>query len=387
MGDGADELYPRFSPEEHDRRLGLIAELLEREGLDALVLFGWSATSRAAQADVHYVSHYLGMRDNYVVVSADAPPVLFAQSYNHVPNASRVSVLDDVRWGGPNGGTTVGEELVVRGARRVGVVGWMPYQHHAAMLEAAAGASFRDVTAAFRRLRVLKSREEIGWLERGAAVTDAALVALRDTLRPGLREREIGEIAASASRAAGAVTGFEYVTTTSMHDPSSSVPAQVLSNRVLRPGDVVTVELSASYEGYAGQALRSFAVGEDPPALFRSLHDTAVAVFERLRQDIRAGATTDDVFRATDLIDEAGFTVRDAVLHGFGIGLLPPSCGTRHTPHANDPWTFSAGETIVVQPNVVTPDERAGVQTGELCEVTEDGLRSLHSFPLEFVRV
>src|SRR5690606_14724291 len=153
----------------------------------------------------------------------------------------------DIRWGGPNGGATVAAELVARGARQVGVVGWMPYQHHAAMVAEASDATFWDVTSELRRLRVLKTRDESAWLERGAAMTDASLVALRDQLRPGLREREIGEIAASAARAAGAASGFEYVTATSMHEPDSSVPAQVLSNRVLREGDVVTVELSAAF--------------------------------------------------------------------------------------------------------------------------------------------
>ena len=42
-------------------------------------------------------------------------------------------------------------------------------------------------------------------------------------------------------------------------------------------------------------------------------------------------------------------------------------------------FTFAAGMTVVVQPNVVTPDETAGVQTGELMLVTEDGAERLHS--------
>ena len=41
-------------------------------------------------------------------------------------------------------------------------------------------------------------------------------------------------------------------------------------------------------------------------------------------------------------------------------------------------FAFAAGMTVVVQPNVVTPDERAGVQTGELVLVGEDGLERLH---------
>jgi Xaa-Pro dipeptidase len=41
--------------------------------------------------------------------------------------------------------------------------------------------------------------------------------------------------------------------------------------------------------------------------------------------------------------------------------------------------TFASGMTVAAQPNVVTPDEMAGVQTGELLLVTEDGVERLHS--------
>jgi Xaa-Pro aminopeptidase len=44
-------------------------------------------------------------------------------------------------------------------------------------------------------------------------------------------------------------------------------------------------------------------------------------------------------------------------------------------------FTFRAGMTVVVQPNVVTPDETAGVQTGELLLVTADGAERLHAVP------
>ncbi len=42
---------------------------------------------------------------------------------------------------------------------------------------------------------------------------------------------------------------------------------------------------------------------------------------------------------------------------------------------------LEAGMTLVVQPNVTTPDHRAGVQTGELVLVTESGAESLHAVP------
>jgi Xaa-Pro aminopeptidase len=102
---------------------------------------------------------------------------------------------------------------------------------------------------------------------------------------------------------------------------------------------------------------------------------------------IRPGSTIEDVWRASDSISERGLNIRDGLVHGFGIGLLPPSIRTRATTHGvDDNWVFEAGETIVIQPNVITEDESVGVQVGELCVVTEDGASSLHSFPLELIR-
>lgn len=380
--------YVRFSAGEYERRYAAVRELLADAALEALVVFGWSAIGRAVQADVHYVSNYLGMRDNYVLFPLEGEPVLFVQGYNHVPNASRVSVLDDVRWGGPSNGETLGDELRKRNLRRVGVVGLMPYQHHEAMRRAAGeGTTFVDLTGPFRRLRTVKSEEEIAWLRRGAHYTDLALEALESELRPGLSEIDLGQIVEAAYRPHGGMTVFHYITSTTMRDPDSCVPAQVLSRREIRAGDIVTVEISAAYEGYAGQGLRSYAVGEEPTPLFQHLHETAEQVFSQLVETIKAGATTEDVLAAGDRIAAEGFTIRDDLLHGFGIGLLPPSLGTRSTPHDNGEWTFSANETVVVQPNVVTRDERAGVQTGQLCRVTRDGLESLHRYPLRLVRV
>jgi hypothetical protein len=43
--------------------------------------------------------------------------------------------------------------------------------------------------------------------------------------------------------------------------------------------------------------------------------------------------------------------------------------------------------TVVIQPNVVTRDHKAGVQTGELVLVTENGIERLHTMPRGFVRV
>jgi Xaa-Pro aminopeptidase len=383
-----ETLYPTFSEEEVNRRHSLVRAFIEDNGVDALVVFGWSAQNRAAQADVYYLSGYMGMRDNYVVFPREGEPVLFAQSYNHVPNAADVSFLGDVRWGGVDNGQTIGEELLRRGLGKAGVIGWMPYQHYDSMRRAAGDAiSFQDVTARFRRIRLKKSDEELEWLKRGARFTDAALAGLRDALVPGVRESLLAESIEAAYLGEGGLTGFYYLASTPMSAPTRSVPAQVLSNREIAAGDVVSCEISISYAGYAGQGLRTFTVAAEPTQQIAELYDVALEVYRGVAAAVRPGASIEDVWQASDSIAEHGLSIRDGLLHGFGIGLLPPSIRTRATTHGvDDDWVFEAGETIVIQPNVITEDETVGVQVGELCVVTDEGARSLHSFPMELIR-
>ena len=44
-------------------------------------------------------------------------------------------------------------------------------------------------------------------------------------------------------------------------------------------------------------------------------------------------------------------------------------------------FVFERNMTLVIQPNIVTPDQRAGVQVGELVRATDDGVVSLHRIP------
>jgi Xaa-Pro aminopeptidase len=382
------DLYPRFSDAEIVRRRVLVGDFITQRQLDGLVVFGWSAQNRTAQADVYYLSGYMGIRDNYVVVSTDGETTLFAQSYNHVPNASEVSFLDDVRWGGIDNGRTVGEELVRRGLRNVGVVGWMPYQQHDSMRRTTEDrCRFEDVTAQFRGIRLKKSAEELEWLRRGASFTDAAVAGLRDALTPGIREYQLAAPIEASYLADGGMTSFYYLASTPMSEPERCVPAQVLSNRMIEAGDVVSCEIAIAYAGYAGQCLRTFTVAAEPTPQIAELHAIAEEVYHSVAAAIRTGAGIEEVWRASDVISERGFTIRDGLVHGYGIGLLPPSIRTRDTTHGlDDDWVFEAGQTIVIQPNVISLDETVGVQVGELCVVTDQGASSLHSFPLQLIK-
>ena len=167
-----------------------------------------------------------------------------------------------------------------------------------------------------------------------------------------------------------------------MDDPSVCVPSQYPSTRPLQAGDALSAEISASFWDHPGQVLRTFTVEADPTPLYAELHSVADAAFDAIFDVLKPGGTCREVIDAAAVIDDAGYTIYDDLLHGFGGGYLPPILGTRNGTIDEVPdMSFEAGMTVVIQPNVITMDERAGVQTGELVWITERGAERLHAFP------
>src|SRR3954466_15614383 len=118
----------------------------------------------------------------------------------------------------------------------------------------------------------------------------------------------------------------------------------------------------------------------EPTPLYAELHAAADAALDAILAVLRPGATADDVVRAAQPIEDAGFTTRDGLLHGFVGGYRPPVLGSPSRQIAPVPdFTFTAGMTVVVQPNVVTRDETAGVQTGELVLIGDEGPERVHA--------
>ena len=356
-----------------------MAHLCEAERVDALVVYGTSASARQAQAQVNYLTGFLGFQDAYAVFTPGLEPILFVQYYNHVVNAKRVARAD-VRWGGVRSIDAVTDELAGRtAAKRIGLVGPIPYQDHQRLDARLAGATLVDVTPAFMRLRLVKSDEELKWMQHAASITDQALTALTEAAVPGATELDLQAAAASTAIHAGGQPHFLYLSSTPMANPDRIVPQQDLRGRQLEQGDVVIFELSSSYGGYSGQILRTLTIEAEMTDLFRRLHEVAWETFHAIAATIRPGATAHDVVSAASIIEDGGFTICDDLVHGYGGGYLPPVLRTRSTSHGPVPdFVFEQNMTVVIQPNVVTSDGRAGVQVGELVRVTADGVARLH---------
>jgi Xaa-Pro aminopeptidase len=321
------------------------------------------------------------------VFSPGRRDALFVQYFNHVPLARRLAEAE-VAWGGESSIVSAAEELARRGAGRgrVAAIGPLTVEQHAVLGERF--GTIKRPNKPYTRLRMVKSAEEIDWLRIGAHLSDRAMTSLRDGLEPGLTERQLGDLVERAYVSEGGSNVIHYFGATPMHAPQLAVPAQFPSTRRVIKGDIVSAEISAAFWEYPGQVLRSFAVGVDPPPLYAELHAVADAAFDAVAAVLKDGAMPADVIAASGVIEDAGFTTIDDLVHGYGGGYLPPVLGSRSRPAGPVPdEPFRAGMTVVIQPNVATRDGHAGVQTGELLLVTATGIERLHAMPRGFMRV
>ena len=372
------EPYPRFSDAEMERRHAAIADVMRERQVDHLLVYGANRFGLA----VGWLTRWPVTREAFVLLTPGEPDVLWVDFYNHVPNATRIATEADVRACEGRGIAHPLAELRRRepARPRVGVIGPLPWRQAAALAEVADAIVALD--ADFTRLRLVKSAEELDWLRTGCALTDAAVGALHDGARPGLDERELADLVERAYIARGGLTHIHYFATSPMGEPGLAAPTQWASARRLQPGDALVCEISALWWDYPGQVLRTFAVAAEPAPLHAELHAVAEAAFDAVAGRLRDGATAQELVEASGVIEDAGFTIRDDLVHGFVGGYLPPVLGSASRMLADVPdFTFRAGMTVVVQPNVVTRDETAGVQTGELLLVTDDGFERLHDVP------
>jgi len=374
--------YPRFSDAEMARRRTALARVMADADVDHLLVCG----EQRAGTGVAWLTGWPTTVEAYVIVSPREPQMMYVEWYNHWPLAKKLARDTEVRWGEHQGIDKVIADLRARGAKRIGLMGALGYTK-CKKLETAFGPLV-DLNRHYVRLRLIKSAEEIDWMRIGAALTDLAIEALRRHVKPGMTERELGGICESAYHPNGGLTYIHFFLVTPMANPEYCVPRQLESSRKVQPGDVISTEITAAFFEYPGQILRTFTVAADPTPLYRRLHETAEAAFDAVTGVIHHGTTMQEIIDAAGLIEDAGFSVYDDLMHGFGGGYFPPVLGTRSRPAGPLPdMTLEAGMTCVVQPNVITPDEKAGVQVGELVLVTERGFERLHGVARGLFRV
>ena len=175
---------------------------------------------------------------------------------------------------------------------------------------------------------ILKSDAEIAVMREAGRVVARALAAVAEAARPGVRLVDLDELAADVMAKHDATPSFlgyhpawapipyPGVLCLSVND---AIVHGIPDGRVLRDGDLLSIDCGASLDGYHGDAAVTIGVGELDPDATRLVETTAAALAAGI-EAARPGAHLGDVSHAIESVARAGAYGLPAGLGGHGIG-------------------------------------------------------------------
>jgi Xaa-Pro aminopeptidase len=223
-----------------------------------------------------------------------------------------------------------------------------------------------------------KNAAEVAALRQAGAAIDRVHARVPGWLRPGRTEREVGADIAEAIVAEGhARTDFVIVGS----GPNAASPHHELSERLLRPGDAVVVDIGGTMpSGYCSDSTRTYAIGE-PPAEFTAYYQVLYDAQEAACVAVRPGVTAESVDAAArEPITRAGFGAAFFHRTGHGIGLE-----AHEDPYivAGNSEPLEPGMAFSVEPGIYPGPHGARIEDIVVC--TEDGYERLNHTPRELV--
>ncbi len=247
----------------------------------------------------------------------------------------------------------------------------MTVEAHAALATRLDGVDLVSLERAVERLRTVKDETEIALLAEACAITDRAFATVLPAIAPGLTEREIAIMLERAMVDLGAERpAFESIVASG---PNGAIPHHAPGVRAIEPGDLVTMDFGALYEGYHADMTRTFAVGE-PGAWQREIYDLVAAAQQAGVDAARPEAVTKDVDAAArGIIDDAGYGAQFTHGLGHGVGLEiheAPLMGYDRTGKLMD------RVPVTVEPGVYVAG-RGGVRIEDTLVVRADGTEQL----------
>ena len=228
----------------------------------------------------------------------------------------------------------------------------------------------------------LKSSHEIQLMRRAGEITAAARALAGAMVAPGVTTREIDKEVKRFIRSKGAepsflgYNGYPASVCISVND---EVIHGIPGSRVLREGDIVSVDVGAFKGGYHGDCAATYPCGKISDEARRLIEVTRQSFFEGLRY-AREGYRLPDLCGAIERYVEAnGFSVvREYVGHGIGAKMHePPEVPNYVEPKAGRP-RFLRGMTIAVEPMVCAGGWQVKNLEGNWTTVTQDGSLAAH---------
>jgi len=379
---------PRSEFQERVRR---VQAELARRGLDALLTFG----NEAEPQFVRYFSDYWPAFETAgVLIPVEGEPLLiigpesltYAQSRSKIvrirqilqyressepeypgkPLDTLASVLDEISGG--------------KGVGRLGLVGYpitsVPVWE--ALRAAMTGKEIVRADDIVVEMRKMKSENELALLRRAFRISELAVEAVLNAIRPGMTETQVVGIAQEVMYRNGAEYEGHPLYVLSGRNSANAIGRP--TNKVLREGEIIQLNFGARFGGYSSSVGRPVVLGHMPDDV-RGLLQMGLDAANKTMEIMRAGVEAAWVARAIQAyITERGYG--DNILYGpcHGLGLMECEHPWMET---NSDYMLQENTTFQVDSFLYTPQFGARWEDG--VRVTRDGVEQFSSYRRELI--
>ncbi len=403
---------PQLSLAERDRRWTGLREAMGRRGLDCLLIWGTDRFFGMGTANLRYVTH-IAAKQGFCCFPRTGDPVAFIENVHmyrpYGPYLLTQDWMADVRPVTGMGALIAAVRDLGLARGRLGTVGYgsahqqhiIAYQEYEALRAGLPEAELVDATEVLDELRLIKSAEEIAFLERSGRVAAAMIGALLAAGRAGARECDVYAEMVRALIMAG---GEPYIFCFFSAAPVDAGERYLLharpqpvtpTTRSICAGDLVLTEFHASYGGYLTGVEFSAFVGSAPRELAR-VHAVAAESLQAGADRLRPGTPLREAWEAFRRpVLTAGMDYIECGFHGHGLGSpeFPAVIYKPEEPGLSgrglEDFALRPGMVLSINIDIHDPRWRrdVGIMLGDTVVVTETAPRLLAGIPLDFPRL
>jgi Xaa-Pro aminopeptidase len=339
-----------MSSQERDRRYSAMREMMRREGLGALLVYG--SGDHFNVGSLRYITDYWsGGAEQYCFLPMEGEPLIVCGAPPGLPKFRRLGWIDRFSVVSNLKDGIEAELSRFTGGARIGVVGvekGSPASY--TISELPDHDRFIDATGIFRQLRLMKSPEEIEKIRRSAEIADTIFHGIEDMAKPGVSDFAIYGKVKQLAYDMGCEKSFDIIDT----DGGKMNHSYPIGDTLIS-GCTVALEISPSYHGYYAQLPVTIPVGPYPPHL-KEMVQVWEEALEAGVNSLRPGMRVCDVHRSMEsVINGHGYAILTRSGHAIGLDLVD-----FFSVSSSEETVLSAGMTLVLHPSVQVPGDRAG---------------------------
>jgi methionyl aminopeptidase len=228
---------------------------------------------------------------------------------------------------------------------------------------------------------ILKSEQDLELMRPACAIAGAVLNDLAAYIKPGLTTKQVDEYAAERIKSYGAKSaflGYRKYPCQACISVNEQVVHGLAGPRVLKFGDIVSLDVGVVYNGFIGDTAKTVAVGGCGVLAQKLMDVTEKALYEGIAQAVPGNRVTDISRAVQNYVESNGFSVvREFVGHGVGKTMHEePQIPNFVDPRSNT--KLEPGMTLAIEPMVNAGRPNVKILNDDWTVVTQDGSLSAH---------